>query len=286
MKTRRIGILHPGEMGISVAASARNSDCEVCWASAGRSARTVERAERFGLTDLGSLDALAAEAEILVSVCPPHAARDTAVEVVASGFKGLYVDANAISPERVVEIGRLMTERGVSFVDGGIIGMPAWKPGATWLYLSGDRAGEVPAYFEAGPLETQVLGPRIGAASALKMCFAALTKGRAALLCGILATAEALGVRDALYEQWDRSGSDFTKADARVLAAAPKAWRFAGEMEEIAQTFGSAGMPEGFHTAAAEIYRRLAGFKDPSGDLEIDDVIAALLQVAHTPEKS
>ena len=285
MKTERIGILHPGEMGVSIARSAQNSGCEVFWASEGRSPETLERAERFKLSDLGTVKALCAQTDILLSVCPPHAARDMAMETLEHGFNGLYVDANAISPNKVVGIGRTMTAAGVSFVDGGIIGMPAWKADSTWLYLSGDRATDVPPCFKAGPLETQVLGTEIGSASGLKMCFAAFTKGRAALLSGILATAEALGVRAALYEQWKKSGPDFERADARVLAAAPKAWRFQGEMEEIAATFGSAGMPEGFHRAAAEIYRRLARFKTPTGEVVIQDVLDALLQAEGAPAK-
>ncbi|MGH8246850.1 MAG: hypothetical protein ACREUU_10505, partial [Gammaproteobacteria bacterium] len=80
-----------------------------------------------------------------------------------------------------------MTEAGVSFVDGGIIGRPAREPGQTWLYLSGPRARDIAACFAAGPLKSRVLGMTIGKASALKMCFAAYSKGTTALLCAILA---------------------------------------------------------------------------------------------------
>ena len=87
---------------------------------------------------------------VIVSVCPPSAAEDVASRVAASGFNGLYVDANAISPQRAVSIGRMMTRAGIRFVDGGIVGEPAWKPGTTWLHLSGGDAGTVAQCFSTG----------------------------------------------------------------------------------------------------------------------------------------
>lgn len=91
-----------------------------------------------------------------------------------------------------------MTRAGVSYVDGGIIGLPAWKPGATCLYLSGPRAAEISECFSSGPLRTSVLGPDPGTASSLKMCYAAFSKGTTALLSAIVAAAEEMGVREAL----------------------------------------------------------------------------------------
>jgi 3-hydroxyisobutyrate dehydrogenase-like beta-hydroxyacid dehydrogenase len=279
MTQQRIGILHPGEMGISVAASAQNSGHLVFWSSAGRSSQTNERAEKRGLHDAGDLTNLYNECSVLISVCPPHAAEDVAGQVSASSFKGIFVDANAISPQRVVRIGELMAKRGISFVDGGIIGLPAWKPGTTCLYLSGERAAEVAACFSAGPLGTHLLGPAIGRASALKMCYAAYTKGTAALLCGILGTAENLGVREELFAQWKREDSKFADDSvARVRFVSTKAWRWSAEMDEISSTFTEAGMPGGFHAAAAEIYRLLAGFKDAGANPPLEEVLSALLR--------
>lgn len=272
-----IGILHPGEMGVSVAATAQSSGCAVYWASQGRSAATVERADRHGLLDAGSLADLCAACSLIVSVCPPHAAEELADRVIAAGFRGLYLDANAIAPQAAVQIGQRMEQTGIAFVDGGIIGGPAWKPQSTWLYLSGSRAEEVAACFAAGPLETKVLGPEIGAASALKMCYAAYTKGATALLAAILAAAEQYGVGDALAQQWDRDTPDFTaQTQQRVRRVTGKAWRFEGEMEEIAATLQAANLPAGFHQAAAEIYRRLAGFKGAAETPSLEGVIGAL----------
>ncbi|MCJ7594255.1 MAG: DUF1932 domain-containing protein [Desulfobacterales bacterium] len=275
----KVGILHPGDMGISVAASAKEGGCTVYWASEGRSQETRKRAEKHALVDASTLAKLCKTCSVLVSVCPPHAAEEVAKGVLAHAFKGLYVDANAISPRRVIRIGETMAGSGVALVDGGIIGGPAWKPGTTWMYLAGKEAERVAACFSAGPLGTEVIGERIGKASALKMCYAAYTKGTTALFGAILGAAEGLGVREELEKQWSRDGSGLAEqAKQRVRSSTAKAWRFIGEMEEIAATLKEAGMPGGFHTAAADIYRRMAHFKGLESPPSIEGVLADLLK--------
>jgi 3-hydroxyisobutyrate dehydrogenase-like beta-hydroxyacid dehydrogenase len=278
MNKERVGILHPGAMGVSIAASAKNTGYTVYWASEGRSPQTHVRANKINLLDMHSVAKLVDECSVIFSVCPPHAAEDVAKEVISHGFKGVYLDANAISPQRAIRIDQAMSDAGVEFVDGGIIGGPAWRPGRTWLYLSGKEAQKVASCFSAGPLETAVIGDSAGKASALKMCYAAYTKGSTALLSAILAVAEALDVREELANQWSRSGSDFVEqTNRRVRGVTAKAWRFAGEMKEIASTFESAGMPGEFHVAAAEVYRRIADFKDAQEVPSLVDVLIALL---------
>ena len=274
----KLGILHPGQMGISIAASAKNSNCEVYWASEGRSEATRQRAAEHELTDVQTLERLCQTCSIIVSVCPPHAAELVANEVLTAGFQGMYVDANAIAPQRAERMGQVFDAAGLDLVDGGIIGGPAWEPGRTWLYLSGEEAQVAADCFNAGSLEVSVIGAEIGKASALKMCYAAYTKGTTALLSGILAAAEDLGVRAELEHQWSRGGSDFAaQTQNRVRRVTAKAWRFEGEMKEIASTLAGASIPGGFHIAAAEIYRRLANFKDDAETPSLDDVLAALL---------
>jgi 3-hydroxyisobutyrate dehydrogenase-like beta-hydroxyacid dehydrogenase len=265
-------------MGVSIAASAKNSGHRVVWASEGRSPQTRARAEQAGVDDAGSLAHLCQMCDVILSVCPPAAAEAVVGSVLALGFDGLYLDANAISPARARRIGGQMAAAGVAFVDGGIIGGPAWKPGATWLYLSGREAERAAECFTAGPLETEIIGEDIGQASALKMCYAALTKGSTALLCATLAAAEALGVRADLERQWGRNGpTTAEKAADSLRRVTKKAWRFTGEMEEIAATMGEAGLPEGFHGAAREIYQRLSEFKGAPALPELEAVLAALL---------
>ena len=275
----KIGILHPGEMGISVAASAINSGHEVYWASQGRSNKTRSRADEYGLKDVNSPSELCQVCEIILSVCPPHAAEDVARSMIAANFKGFYLDANAIAPQRSIKIGQTLEEADIRFVDGGIIGGPAWTPKETWLYLSGNNAEEIAACFSNGPLETKIIAKEIGKASALKMCYAAYSKGTTALLAAILATAESLGIRENLYEQWDMDSTDFSdQVTQRVRRVTSKAWRFEGEMNEITSTFREAGLPGNFHEAAAEIYHRMAGFKDSTDTPPLQDIIRALIK--------
>lgn len=274
----KIGVLHPGEMGTSVAASAIHSGHQVHWASEGRSDKTHRRAEKHHLIEIETLFELCQTTEIIFSVCPPHAAEDIAKSVIETGFKGLYLDANAISPQRSIRIGQMLEENDVHFVDGGIIGGPAWTPNETWLYLSGRDADRIAECFIRGPLETKIIGGEIGKASALKMCYAAYSKGTTALLAAILATAESLKVREELYQHWGKDELGFTdQVNRRVTRVTAKAWRFEGEMKEIAATFREAGLPDGFHEAAGEIYRRMAGFKDAERHPVLTEVLQALL---------
>jgi 3-hydroxyisobutyrate dehydrogenase-like beta-hydroxyacid dehydrogenase len=226
-----VGLLHPGAMGAAVGAAV---DGEVIWASEGRSAETRARAAAF--RDAGTVAALVAEADVILSICPPHSALEVARG--CAGFDGVYVDANAISPARAAEIAALHPR----FVDGGIIG----GPDAPALYLSGDEAPVVAALFPT--LETRVVRD----ASAVKMAFAAWTKGTAALLLAIRETAAHYGVE----EDWRRVAELDDRLARAQASAREKGWRWAGEMEEIADTFAAAGQPEGFHRAAAEVYRR------------------------------
>jgi len=279
MKNQNIGILHPGAMGIFIARCAQNSGNAIYWVSAGRSPQTRARAEKYLLRETQSLAELVATCSIILSVCPPDAAEDVANQVCAHAFTGLYLDANAISPQRAQRISARIAQNGARFVDGGIIGGTNWDARATWLILSGAGANEIAALFANSPLQTHVIGDAIGKASALKMCYAAYTKGATALLSAILATAQSLGVRDELEAQWSNDDANFANdTRERVRRNTAKAWRFAGEMNEIADTLRDAGLPGEFHDAAAEIYRRMAKFKNAATVPALDDVLDALIK--------
>ena len=272
----QLGLLHPGEMGASVGAAARSAGAEVLWASEGRSRATRERAERAGFRDLGDLGALLGRSGMVLSVCPPHCAMDLAGEVTERGFGGLYVDANAVAPEMSRQIEAMIVEAGGAYVDGGIIGPPARERGSTRLYLSGTRADEVVALFEGSVLGAEVIDATPGSASALKMAYAAWTKGSDALLLAVRAYALAAGVEDALLREWGLSQAGLANRSERAGESVGKAWRFEGEMHQIGHAFGDAGLPEGFHRAAASVYRRLRGYKDTDGAPPVAELLAAL----------
>ncbi len=195
-----IGLLHPGEMGAAVGRCLTGRGHTVLWASEGRGPASARRAEAAGLTDVGTAQAVAGRAEVILSVCPPHAAMDVAQAV--PGFGGLYVDANAVSPGTAREIARIITAGGGRYVDGGIIGLPPVTPGETRLYLSGPHARTISELFAGTALDARVIGETPTAASAVKMAYAGWTKGSAALLLAVRALARAEGVEDTLLAEW------------------------------------------------------------------------------------
>jgi len=245
-----VGVLHPGEMGAAVAAALRGRGQTVLWASRGRSDATVERAREAGLEDAGDVAELCRRCETLLSICPPHAALDVARE--ASGFEGIYVDANAISPGTARAIAGLH-ER---FVDGGIVGPPPLEPGRTRLYLSGEEADAIAGLFAGTAVDARVISAEPGAASALKMAYAGWTKAGAALLLTQRALARAEGVEDVLLEEWRLSLPELEEEYASAARSAQrKGWRWIGEMHEIARSMEAQDLPTGFYEAAAEVFR-------------------------------
>lgn len=271
-----IALISPGAMGASVGAATAGQGHNVIWAGDGRSESTHARARRGDLTDGGTLENIVADASVILSVCPPHNAEEVANDVAKLGFTGLYLEGNAIAPDRTRRIQGIIEGAGATLVDGGIIGGPAWEPGgSTVLQLSGPRASEIAALFADSPLNTNIVSRDIGAASALKMAYAAYTKGSTALLSAILGVAEQEGVRAALEAQW---GEEFTaQTHQRVTVTTAKAWRFVGEMEEIAATFRGAGLSGGFHDGAADTFARLAAFKDTETPT-IEEMLAEMLK--------
>jgi 3-hydroxyisobutyrate dehydrogenase-like beta-hydroxyacid dehydrogenase len=270
-------LLHPGEMGAAVAGCLVRNGTRVIYASEGRSSESRKRAVDEGIEDAGTLDDAIHQADAVLSICVPSGAREVACTVAARGFNGIYIDANAIAPEHSREIGRIVENGGATFVDGGIIGLPPTPKRITRLYLCGPKARDIARLFANTQTEGIVLDAPVGAASALKVCFAAWSKGETALLGIIRALAEHEGVDDALMTEWRHSMPGVAEQSDHILSRAWKAWRWAGEMEEIAASFEYAGLPSGF-LANAEIYRRLSAFKDQKEKPTREDVNRLLRQ--------
>ena len=268
-----IGVLHPGEMGAAVGAALRTAGQTVVWASSGQSPATAHRAEEAGLEDVGTLEELGRRSDIAIALCPPHAAVDVARAVPR--FAGIYVDANAVSPATAGTIAGLVGR----CVDGGIVGPPPRRPGTTRLYLSGADAPFVAHLFGGTVVDARVISESLGAASALKMAFAAWTKGTSALLLAARAVARAEGVEELLLDEWRLSLPHLPEqSNAAARSALGKGWRWVGEMGQIAETFAAAGLPDGFHRAAAEIYARSPHGEYAAQDKALERVLAALLE--------
>jgi 3-hydroxyisobutyrate dehydrogenase-like beta-hydroxyacid dehydrogenase len=266
-------------MGSAVGATLVAGGARVLWASEGRSDATRARAAELGLEDAGSVREVARASAVIVSVTPPHGALDQARAVAATGFRGLYVDANAVAPETARRIRDVVTATGARFVDGGIIGPANRKPGAARIYLSGDDAPAIAALFGAGPIDGIALDAPAGAASALKMAYAGWTKGSQALLAAMRAFAMAEHVDAALLAEWKISQPELPARSERAFSDnARKAWRFVGEMEQIAAALSAVGLPPGFHEGARDIYERLSAFKDTPTPPTVEDAAAKLLR--------
>ena len=232
----KVGLLFPGEMGAAVGNAVRD---EVLWASEGRSEATASRAEAF--TDVVSVEELVRSSDVVLSICPPAIAEETAERVFGLGFDGLYVEANAVAPSRMRRIAQL----GPRVVDGSIIAAKGIN-----LYLAGAEAHSVAALFEGADVKAIPLEGEVGAASALKMAFGGWNKIGIALTAQAHAIANAYGVTDWLE-------AEGVPAD-RLQWVADRAWRWAPEMEEIADMCGELGLSDGIPRGAAGFYRDLS----------------------------
>jgi 3-hydroxyisobutyrate dehydrogenase-like beta-hydroxyacid dehydrogenase len=257
-------------MGAAIGARLRDKGLRVLWAGEGRSAATQKRATQAGLEDAGTLAGALARSSVALSVCPPHAALELAREVARAGFRGAYVDANAIAPDTAREAARIVEAAGATFTDAGIIGPPPQGKARMRLFLSGGDAARLVTLLSSGPLQAVALDGPVGAASALKVCYAAWNKNTQLLAGCIRALAAHEGVEAALLEEWRAAQPEALERVERFRASARKAWRWVGEMEQSAATFAAAGLPDGFSRAGAETCRRLETFKDatPSPPLE------------------
>lgn len=284
MAIQTVGLLSPGEMGSVVARVLIDHGMPVVTCLDGRGERTWERARSAGIRELATYEDLVEHCDLLLSILVPSeaeaAARRVAVALQHTGCRLLYVDGNAIAPDTARSVSEIIAAAGGSCIDAGIIGPPPTREGITRFYASGQRADEFAALGKHG-IDVRVLGTGIGQASGFKMCYAALTKGTAALAIAQLVAAARLGLYEPLVAELQLSQPDRYSDMARSLPATPdRTGRWIGEMEEIARTFASVGAPPGFHLGAADVYRLVqeafpAGF-DTEGDT--DAVLARFIR--------
>jgi 3-hydroxyisobutyrate dehydrogenase-like beta-hydroxyacid dehydrogenase len=249
-------------MGHAIGAVLHRHQIRVITSLQGRSARTTTLAKAAGFSDVSDDEVLVREADVLLSILPPNRAyalaERVAAAVRATGTPLLFVDCNAIAPRTALAIEQVLSEAGASFIDGGIIGGPP-RPGEAGprLYTSGPRAAEI-AELRACGLDVRVLGLQSGQASGLKMCYASFTKGLTALATGALVAGRTLGLQETLLAEF-QALSLFSTIDRSVSGMPPKAYRWVGEMEEIARTFADLGLPARMAEGAASLYHFVEG---------------------------
>jgi 3-hydroxyisobutyrate dehydrogenase-like beta-hydroxyacid dehydrogenase len=263
MKVQNVGVVSPGDMGQAIAGRLKESGLAVHAALDGRSERTRSLARAAGLADCGSIEKLVATCELIVSVINPGEALDVARKVAAAikstGRKVAFADLNAVSPQTARDTDQLIRDAGGMFIDGGIIGPPPrGEKDKPRIYVSGPHA----YLFEQVKhpnLQVRILSERIGDASGVKMCYAAMTKGTTALAVELLVAARKLGVEQALEKELRDSRSDVWDWQMKNLASMPpKAYRWVPEMQEIAKTFGELGMTRRIFEGATDIYSMIA----------------------------
>jgi 3-hydroxyisobutyrate dehydrogenase-like beta-hydroxyacid dehydrogenase len=258
-----VAVMAPGDMGHAVAKVLVDNGMRVITCLTGRSERTRALAARAGAIDVADDRALVGEADLLLSILVPAQALDLAGRVARAlddaGGSLVYVDCNAIAPGTARQVGEIVEAAGARFVDAGIIGPPP-RLGATStrFYASGPHAGDFAALRDFG-LDVRPIGERVGDASAMKMCYASMTKGTTALMVQLSLAAERLGVSAALRDEMALSQGAMAERMARAVPAmVPKAHRWVGEMEEIARTFDAAGLPPETFRGIAELYAMVA----------------------------
>ncbi|MFF3775747.1 DUF1932 domain-containing protein [Streptomyces sp. NPDC002232] len=273
-----VGILHPGSMGAAIAACAATNAAAVLWCETGRSTASQERAAQFGLTPVATLSDLLDRSDIVISLCPPAVAEDLARDVAAHRFTGVYVEANAVNPERTQRIAALLTPD-ATVVDGGVVGSPPIGGKTPTLYLSGPALAteRIEALFMGTAVQTAVLGTEVGKASALKLAYASFQKTSRVLVALAVGMAHEHGVDQELIEIASRRTDSYLSEPQYVAKTAARAWRWGPELEEAADALEAVGLPPEMLRAAATTLARWNDVKD-DGELTLTDALNRLAQ--------
>ena len=261
MQVQRIAILSPGEMGHSVGRCLLAGGFDVATCLTGRSERTRTLTAAAGIRDEPDLDELVRNTDLILAILVPDKARALAGQVAEvmkrTGSSPAYADCNAISPDSAREIDRVVTAAGGRFIDAGIIGGPPGADEKTRFYASGPHEA-ILTQLDGHGILVRPLGGEVGRASGIKMCYASVTKGTSALHAAALTAAEVMGLGEELLAEFAESQGQRLKAMSGVNSLSAKAFRWIGEMREIAATYERAGVSPGFHEGAEHIFRLIA----------------------------
>ena len=287
MVVKTVGVMSPGDMGSGVGGILVRNGLRVITSLKGRSEASSTRAAEQGIVDVGSLDDVVASSDLMLSILVPSEAlafaASAAESIVRTNRHVAFADCNAVSPATGVKIGKIITAAGGMFIDAGIIGGSPRTGAIPRFYASGEHAG-ILAELDGKGISVPVMKGAVGRASGLKMLYAALTKGTAALHASTLMAAKSLGLFDDLIHELEQSQSGTLTAMGRVNSISAQAFRWIGEMEEIASTFEDAGVTPNIHAGAAETFQKISdssigrervGTVDQ--DRTLEDTVAAML---------
>jgi 3-hydroxyisobutyrate dehydrogenase-like beta-hydroxyacid dehydrogenase len=289
-----VGILSPGEMGAAIGGVLHQGKLDVVTCLQGRSELTRLRAGEAGMRDVEDVDALVQSVDVLLSVLVPAEARAIADQVAASvnrtGARPVFVECNAVAPQTVRSIEAVIRDAGSPFIDAGIIGNPPRHPNdGTRFYCSGPDTEAFESLAEYG-LDVRRVGPQIGQASGLKMVYASSTKGTTALWTELFVAARALGLEQALLDEFGPDHLVSQRLRSSIPSMPKKSRRWVGEMEEIAATFAHLGLTPRVLEGAADMYRfvgetPLADQSPRDSDPPVDQILDILTQHLNREER-
>lgn len=293
MAFQTIAIMSPGNMGSAVGAVLGQNGYDVITCLAGRTDYTRNLAAQAGMGDRQSLDALVGEADLVLSILDPAKAVPVAGEIAAAmercGARPAYADCNATSPATAGQLQGIVEGAGAAFIDVGIIGGAPKEDGPGPMFCTSGPHGALMGELDGKGIRILDVGPDIGQGSAIKICNGAWNKGAFALYTAVMMAAEHYGFVGHLRPRLPGSQAGTVELiDDAILRLPSLSGRYIGEMEQVAETFASIGLPPGMHQAAAELFRLLndtplAGERrdeiDP--DRTTEDVLAILVDALH-----
>ena len=261
MMVNTVAIMSPGDMGHAVGQVLSESGIDVITCTDGRSQRTKNLAEMAGLRQVATLEDMVIQADLVLSIMVPSKAmsfvREISPHFESSKTPTYFADCNAVSPQSALAMAEVINQAGGKFIDGGIIGTAPTKGDTPRFYVSGPDASLVMELDGRGII-VKAIGDKVGQASGIKMCYAALTKGTNTLHVALLTAASRMGLTDDLRKEFEFSQKSHLAAMEKGISRLPaNAHRWIGEMEEIAATFENLGVTPNFHKGAAEIYKML-----------------------------
>ena len=261
MMVNTVAIMSPGDMGHAVGQVLSESGIDVITCTDGRSQRTKNLAEKAGLRQVATLEDMVIQADLVLSIMVPSKAmsfvREISPHFESSKTPTYFADCNAVSPQSALAMAEVINQAGGKFIDGGIIGTAPTKGDTPRFYVSGPDASVVMELDGRGII-VKAIGNKVGQASGIKMCYAALTKGTNTLHVALLTAASRMGLTDDLRKEFEFSQKSHLAAMEKGISRLPaNAHRWIGEMEEIAATFENLGVTPNFHKGAAEIYKML-----------------------------
>ncbi|MER6913333.1 DUF1932 domain-containing protein [Streptomyces sp. NPDC000594] len=264
-----VTLLHPGSMGATIGAAAVRNGHRVRWVTTGRSPRTRARAEAAGLEPCDTLAEALSGTDIALSICPAHVAEDTAMSVAEQRYEGIFVESNPITPDLVRRISDRMPAR-CSVLDGSIFGPAADSSRSARIYLAGDSGAValVDGLFGGTAVEVRTVGSDLGTASALKLAFTSYQRSARVLAAISHALAARHGVSDLLAEEAQGMSSNVLSAPEYLPSVAARAWRWAPEMDQIAEALRSVGLPDGLAELTGEIFHHWDTERDQNPSVE------------------